>query len=108
MVEALNRPAEWPDVVTHLRIFQEADGAWSLDGFNENTGEYSAIVWTYDTFAEAVAQLKNFPARLEADGVRIEWRKPLHHHHWVPVKGSSGDMACAMMDCAAVTKKVMP
>lgn len=76
MIEAVNGSAEWPEVVTNLRIFQEADGAWSIDGFNKNTGEYSSQVLTCDTYEEAVSKLSDFVKHLEADGIEFEWRKP--------------------------------
>lgn len=105
MIEAVNGSAEWPKVITNLRIFSEGGDGWSIDGFNENTGEYTSQILTYDTFAEAVSKLLDFVKYLEEDGVRIEWRRPdraqRHHHHWESW-GSYGDMRCAVTNCTAV------
>ena len=104
MIEAVNGSAEWPKVITNLRIFQELNGDWSIDGFNENTGEYTSQVLTYDTFAEAVSKLPDFVKYLEEDGIKIEWRPrrvQRHHHHWESW-GSYGDMRCAVTNCPAV------
>lgn len=102
MIEAVNGSAEWPKVITNLRIFSEGGDGWSIDGFNEHTGEYTSQVLTYDTFAEAVSKLPDFVKYLKEDGVRIEWRPTKrHHHHWESW-GSYGDMRCAVTNCTAV------
>lgn len=67
---------EWPTVVTHLRIFQELNGDWSIDGYNQNTDEHSRWVWSFDTFREAVDNLPHFVSHLTAHGIKMEWRNP--------------------------------
>lgn len=62
------------DTVTHLRIVHEGN-AWFLDGADES-GAYTRMCWTYDTWEEARDNLADFvKIAEESDGVTFAWRK---------------------------------
>lgn len=73
-------PAELPDDddgytwrPTTLRIVREGDDErpWMLDAWDRETGRYTELVWTFETFAQAVASLPDFVAELRREGVVI-------------------------------------
>jgi hypothetical protein len=66
---------------THLRVFGEfsmtPDGAthaeWFIDGADDD-GNYTESYWSYDTFAEAIADLPDFVEKNATSGVTFVWR----------------------------------
>ena len=60
-------------VVNYIRVLGE-DGQWFIDGRDEY-GDYTEACWTYDTWAEAIADVPEFIRALtEEYGLTIEWR----------------------------------
>lgn len=60
--------------VTHILVVHE-DGEWFIDGRDER-GDYTEACWSYDTWAEAMANVPDFIRALTEDyGITIEWRK---------------------------------
>lgn len=57
---------------THIRIYQE-DEQWLIDGATEDCSMYTESVWSYDTFAEAVAEIPSFVTETTIDGVKWQW-----------------------------------
>lgn len=60
-------------VVSHLMITKE-HGQWFLDG-RDSYDDYTEACWSYDTWAEAMADVPDFIRALTEDyGLTIEWR----------------------------------
>lgn len=58
---------------THLRMWCD-DGEWFIDGLDED-GRFTEMCWSFDTFAEALASLPEFPLFAAMDKVTWDWRK---------------------------------
>lgn len=60
-------------VVNYLLIVCDS-GEWFLDGRNAN-GDFTEACWSYDTWAEAMADVPEFARALTEDyGLTVEWR----------------------------------
>lgn len=48
-----------PDRVVAIRLFEEADGTWSVDGLDAE-GRYTESCWNFDTRETALASVDEF------------------------------------------------
>lgn len=48
-----------PDRVVAIRLFEEADGTWSVDGL-DGEGRYTESCWNFDTRETALAAVDEF------------------------------------------------
>jgi hypothetical protein len=69
-----DEPSQYATVISHILVIKE-DGEWFLDG-RDSENNYTEACWSYDTWAEAMADVPDFIRALTEDyGVTIEWRK---------------------------------
>lgn len=56
---------------THVRLYQEGE-EWFIDG-QDDSYRYTEMCWSYDTFAEAAANLADFVKLSQLSGVTWQW-----------------------------------
>lgn len=68
--------ADYTSTVTHVRVFLEGwalqEPSWAVDGA-DNDGKFCEPVWTFPTFADAIAAIPEFVEEATSRGVRWDW-----------------------------------
>lgn len=59
-----------PRKVVAIRIFEEGDGTWSIDGIDD-VGRYTESCWNFDTKASAVAAAEEFQCAVGSSTRRL-------------------------------------